>query len=397
MNRWACARWGFAVFWVSCTTALAQEPASEARSWVDRAMAEAQRIESRPEQAEALGTIAGAIAELGDRQSYDHAVQMAMAGAKETDQFTLGATMWSIAESQARAGDAAAAVATAEQAGTPVYVALSLAAVADVLAQRGKAEDARRAIEAARQRLAQIDDPYDQSWASHYLAEAHLELGDVAAARATAEACADPMGRAETLAAVAEHLASQGDADAADQAIAQAQAATEQARRQHDSAGAAPEASHADFALAKLAEAQARLGRFDAARRQLEPVSDASPRAWALARLATALQLAGQGDAAREAAEAADQAVRTIEDPYERAVNWRELAAMQMAVRPGEVQAWVDAMPTALERAYASLGVADEWLRRDRAGRQAGQAPQPPAASASESPIQPDADATAEP
>jgi tetratricopeptide (TPR) repeat protein len=337
-------------------------PPLGAKFWVDRALAEAGRIEAREERAELLGTIAGAAAEAGDRDGYNRALQLAMAAAKETDELTMGATMWSIAESQARAGDVDAAMMTASGAGDAAYVALAYAGAAKMLAERGRADACARVLEAAAAAVGRITDPFDHGWATYYLVEARLAAGDLDGARALALACGDAISRAESLAAVAVHEARAGQLDQARKTIAQARALIDETRRITPA-----EELYADFGIAKVAEAEACCGMIEEAVKSLAAVADPSPRAIAVLQLARLHHVQGRADEALAAVTQAVELSNSADDAYERGNNWLDIAhARVMLGMTDDLAKWIDSLPEPTERAFANLGAANGVLELQR-------------------------------
>ncbi len=336
--------------------------AHPAKVWIDRALTEAAAIEEREERAEVIGTIAGAAAEAGDRDAYQRAIQTAMAAAKETDELTIGATMWSIAESQARAGDVDAAMATASHAGDPTYVALSYAAVAKALAPRGKAEDFQRVIAAATDAAADLNDPHDQGWALFYITEARLAAADLDGARQSIETCRDAVSRAEGLSAIAARHGVAGQAETGLKLIEQARALLEEARRTTPA-----EELYLDFGLAKLAEARASCGQLDEALSSLAELADPSPRSLAVVEIARRVAAGGDADKARTLLSEAVKLCQRVEEPYERANNWIEIARAKVDLGADEdLNGWIDGLATSIERAYASLGAANGLIDKHR-------------------------------
>mgnify|MGYP005851484451 CR=1 FL=1 len=362
------------VWWWLAATAAGQVvvPASPAKEWVERAVEEAGRIEPREHRAEAWGMIAGAAAEAGDRELFHRLVMMALATAKETDAFTVGATMWAVAESQARAGDAEAALATASQAGLPVYVALAHAAAAQALAERDQIDPARTAIERGVDALKRLDQPGDVDWATLHLAQAMLAADDMAGARRLAGGCANATSRAEALACIALRLAELGDSQASAAALAEGR--EQLAAALH---GSGERAVYADIAVVHLAEAQAAAGRMDDAEQALGQVSDPAAKAAGLIALARSAYAQRQPELARQWLDEARASNQAVAGAYERAGNWTAYTAARVRsvdAEAGEASlaTWIEGLATPLERAFAYVGVAQGLI--ERGGDDAGAA-----------------------
>ena len=245
----------------------------------------------------ALGEVARAQAEAGDRAGAGETAALAVATALAVTDDTRGLALGAAAVARTRAGDAGGALAVAEgiaesrdRALAFVLIALSQA---DVGNEAGAAATLDRALEAA----ATISKAGEQAMFTALTAWAQAAVGDVPGARDSLAEIADPKIRAETLAWVAEVLVEAGDTPAA---LETAQAIANVAGGDADELIVIAEAIAVDLhgALDTLI---------------LRP--EAWPRVRALIRVATAQAEAGDSAEADRTIELALDAARAIEDP----------------------------------------------------------------------------------
>ncbi len=242
---------------------------------------------------------------------------------------------WALGEilvAEARAGLRAEAMETAGRIGDPRLIIVALRDIAEAQAASGRSEEALAAVDI-------IPDPAKRADALAAIANIQMRRGDLEHARTTANrllqivgAVPDPLSQISFQTRVAVILARAGDAPAAADILAQAEAV----------ARARVDAGNRGVALRHVANARAEMEQLPQARSVLSDVTDESNRTPVL--ITTATQQARAGDAAAALATA-----DTIE-----AVRYRAVVLGRIAVAQAE-KGDVDAADGTLKMALAAI------------------------------------------
>ena len=248
-------------------------------------------------------------------------------------------------EAQSRAGELAAALATADAIGDNSLRADAFRKLALAQAQAGLTEEARASFDAARAATELIDDDTSRVNALSGLAVIQAQAGEFVAAQQTAEGIADDWFRAQALSGLAVAQAQAGDFGAAQQigeliederarSVALSGLAVAQAQKGDFAAAyrtveAIPEEWFRAQALSGLAVAQAQEGDFVASRRTGKGIANEWFRAEALSGLVVAQAQAGDVKGARASFVAAKAAAAKIDDEVSRVELLSRLAVAQ--------------------------------------------------------------------
>jgi tetratricopeptide (TPR) repeat protein len=319
-----------------------------------------------------------------------------------------------MANKQAEAGNAEAAMALVNEIVEVTLRCLTLSRSAEALAKRGNSESARMFIQSALESLDAVDERR-RTEPLRAIAGAQATAGNISAALASIEMIVGASARAKGLAEIAQIQAEAGHAGAAlatleriKPVVVRAEALCGTVRKQAeagDVAGAIAtakliepgpddpemlvfmaewafnhgnlaEASEAlrtfgrhvlsDRAWGGIVEAQAAAGDVEAALATANKITPGWERAWVLARMAEARQSQGDSQGARKAIAAGLAITGRIEEDFQREDGWGVIALAQSRVEGAEAALWTAARIASADwRVVALSGIA-------RAGAEAG-------------------------
>lgn len=339
-------------FWRSYTLKdVAQAFASLGDTTTAREIADA--IDEPSRRGDALLAVAEAFAGAGDLSSASEAVGAAKDAAVESGKYSMSYALRGVAQTQAMLGDAEAAHDSARLIDDRSEGVLTLARVAEVLAEHGDTSMAAEAIASALAEAEQLETPGERVRVLLTVAKTSNSLGNqqlagsaFKAARQAATLMDDRESRAKALNDVARFLASVDCESAARKAASAARKL----------AATASGEVWASFALRDAAGILAELGDAKAARDAAIAIDDPESQAKALLRVAKAQIDAGDLAAARATACEARVAARMV--PFGGAGRSdlltdiaKDLATVGKAVWAREVADAVDGSDTLLGRA----------------------------------------------
>ena len=357
-DKWCATR---ALGWVAAALAEAGDRESALRV-ARQALAAAKAVRARKDKPRALQFVAQLLVQVGDKESLEQVLAEKAIG----DDADRAVVRRMIAQALVQAGDRPAAIEAARQALAAAEAiddqdtqADLLGEVAQTLAQVGDADGLRQALAAA----GAIEGNLSIVWTLSEVAGTLAQAGDRAGLGqllVIAEAIGDHADKARAFSAIAQALARAGDKEAAVQAARQAVAA----------AGAFGDEPYKAQALGALAQALAQAGNGEAAaqaaRQALlaaEAIPDIEERADALSALTPALAQAGDKETGLRAAQQALAAAEATEEGVFRSLQLSK-AALALAQAGDKAAAARAARGALAAEKDDEMGLELDWVAR---------------------------------